>query len=69
MKKVEFESKWYYRWLQFFYWGSLVVFSIVLTLLGYFESDVEISGLFWSGVLVVLYLIVKKIFYYIFLNE
>jgi hypothetical protein len=65
MTKEIFHKTWYYRLLQVLFWGSLLFFSISLILLGLFESDVEIAGFFWAGVLSSIYWIIKKIFYYI----
>lgn len=69
MKKETFHTKWYYRLLRVLFFGSYILFAIILTLLGYFESDVEISGLFWSLVLAFIYWAIKKIFYYIFFGD
>jgi hypothetical protein len=69
MTKETFHKKWYYRLLQVVFWGSFVFFSISLILLGYFESDVEISGIFWSGVLAIIYWTLKRILYYILFAE
>ncbi len=64
MNKEAFHKKWYYRLLQVLFFGSFIFFSIALILLGIFESDVEIAGFFWSGVLAIVYWVIKKIFYY-----
>jgi len=69
LKKEAFHKKWYYRLLQIIFWGSLIFFSISLILLGYFESDVEVSGLFWAGVLAGVYWLIKRVFYYILFRE
>ena len=42
------------------YWGSYAVFAVILILLGIFESDVEIAGFFWAGVLWISYWLVMK---------
>ena len=69
MNKKIFHTKWYYRLLQVLFWGSFIFFSVTLILLGFFESDVEIAGFFWSGVLAGIYWFVKRIFYYILFGE
>ncbi len=69
MNKEVFHKKWYYRLLKVLFIGSYAVFAIALILLGYFESDVEISGIFWSGVLAIFYWLIKRLFYYIVFGE
>lgn len=69
MTKSHFHKTWYFRLIQVLFWGSLLFFSIVLILLGIFESDVEIAGFFWSGVLALVYLLLKRILYYILFGE
>lgn len=69
MTKEAFHKKRYYRLLQVLFWGSLMFFSVSLILLGYYGSDVEVSGLFWAGILVVIYWLIKRIFYYVVFGE
>lgn len=69
MTKEKFHKTWQYRLLQVFFWGTLVLFSITLTLMGIFGSDVEIAGLVWSVVLAFVYWVAKRIFYYVMFNE
>lgn len=69
MDKEIFRKTWYYRLLQVLFWGSLVFFSLVLILLGFFESDVEVSGFFWAAVLAGVYWFLKRIFYYVAFGE
>lgn len=69
MTKETFHKTWYYRLLQVVFWGSLILFSVSLMLLGVFESDVEISGFFWSAVLAGIYWFTKRIFYYVMFGE
>ena len=64
MTKQQFKKKWYYKPLLVSYWGSLALLCIVLILLGYFESDVEISGFVWSAILSLVFFVVKKLFYF-----
>ena len=65
MKREEFESSKIYKVLKVLYISSLVFFCVALILLGYFESDVEISGIFWSGVLIFVYWLLKRVVYWI----
>ena len=69
MDKKTFQKKWYYRLLQVIYFGSLITFSLFLIIAGIFESDVEIAGFFWAGILALVYWFIKKIFYYVMFEE
>ncbi len=69
MDKQTFHSKWYFRLLQVVFWGSLFCFSVTLILLGYFGSDVEISGFVLSAVLAFIYWLLKRMLYYILFAE
>jgi membrane protease YdiL (CAAX protease family) len=75
MNKEAFHKKWYYRLLQVIFWGSLIpilgaliLFSI-LGILGIYEEDIPMAGLFWAGVIVLIYWLVKRIFYYVMFGE
>lgn len=69
MTKNKFHKSWQYRLLRVAFFGSYAFFSIALILLGIFESDVEIAGFFWSGVLAIVYWIGKKLLYYVMFGE
>jgi len=69
MKKETFQKKWYYKSLQVIYLGSLIAFSLFLIIAGIFDSDVEIAGFFWAGVLIIIYWLMKRVFYYLMFRE
>ena len=69
MKKEAFQKKWYFKLLQVIFFGSLIVFSLFLILAGIFDSDVEIAGFFWAGVLCLVYWLIKRVFYYLMFRE
>jgi len=45
------------------------MFSLFLIIVGIFESDVEIAGFFWAGVLILVYWLIKRVFYYFMFRE
>ena len=69
MTKKQFHASWQFRLLRVGFFGSYIFLSIALILLGIFESDVEIAGFFWSGVLAIVYWIAKKLLYYVMFGE
>jgi len=69
MSKATFHKKWYYRLLQVLFWGSLVLVSTALIVLSWLGSDVQIAGVFWAGLLALVYWLIKKIFYYLMFKE
>ncbi|MDP4039715.1 MAG: hypothetical protein Q8P57_03995 [Candidatus Pacearchaeota archaeon] len=69
MKKETFRKKWYFRLLRVIFFGSLIPFSLFLIIAGWFESDVEIAGVFWAGVLCLIYWLIKRVFYYVMFKE
>jgi len=69
MKKEAFQKKWYFKLLQVTFFGSLILFSLFLIIVGIFEGDVEIAGFFWAGVLCLLYWLIKRVFYYLMFRE
>lgn len=69
MNKKKFQKKWYYKLLQISYFGSLILLSLFLIKVGIFDSDVEIAGLFWAGVLCLVYWLIKEVFYWIMFGE
>ena len=62
-------KKWYFRLLQVIYFGSLIAFSLFLIIAGILGSDVEIAGFFWAGVLILVYWLIKRVFYYFMFRE
>src|SRR3989344_6788402 len=69
MKKETFQKKWYFKLLKLIFFSSLIMFSLFLIIVGIFESDVEIAGLFWAGVLILVYWLIKRVFYYFMFRE
>lgn len=69
MKKEIFQEKWYFKLLQIIFFGSLIAFSLFLIIAGIFESDVEIAGFFWAGVLCIVYWLIKRVFYFLMFRE
>ncbi len=69
MKKETFHKKWYSKLIQLIYFGSLVVFSLFLIIVGILEGDVEMAGFFWAGVLCLVYWLIKRVFYYVMFKE
>lgn len=69
MKKETFQKKGYFKLLQVIFFGSLIVFSLFLIIAGILDSDVEIAGFFWAGVLVIVYWLIKRVFYWIMFRE
>ncbi|MBS3072517.1 hypothetical protein J4477_01625 [Candidatus Pacearchaeota archaeon] len=69
MDKKTFQKKWYYKLLQVIYFGSLIAFSLFLIIAGILDSDVEIAGFFWAGVLGLVYWLIKRVFYYLMFKE
>jgi hypothetical protein len=69
MKKETFHKKWYYKPLQIIFFGSLIAFSLFLIIAGILDSDVEIAGFFWAGVLCLVYWLIKRVFYFLMFGE
>ena len=69
MNKKTFQKKWYYKLLQVIFFGSLIAFSLFLIIAGILDSDVEIAGFFWAGVLCLVYWLIKRVFYYLMFRE
>lgn len=69
MKKETFQKKWYFKLLQVIFFGSLIVSSLFLIIAGILDSDVEIAGFFWAGVLCLVYWLIKRVFYWIMFKE
>jgi hypothetical protein len=69
MDKITFQKKWYYKLLRVLFFGSLILFSLFLIIVGIFDSDVEIAGFFWAGVLALVYWLIKRVFYYFMFRE
>ena len=69
MNKKTFQKKWYFRLLQILFFGSLIAGSLFLIIAGILGSDVEIAGFFWAGVLILVYWLIKRVFYYFMFRE
>jgi len=69
MKKETFQKKWYFKLLQVIFFGSLILFSLFLIIAGILDSDVEIAGFFWAGVLCLAYWLIKRVFYFLMFRE
>jgi len=75
MDKEVFRKKWYYRLLRVLFWGTLVPISValilfaVLGILGVYEEDIPIAGLFWAGAVIFIYWIAKRTLYRILFGE
>ena len=69
MKKETFQRRWYFKLLRVIYFGSLIAFSLFLIVAGIFEGDVEIAGFFWTGVLILVYWLIKRVFYYLMFGD
>lgn len=69
MNKETFQKKWYYKLLQVAFFGSLMLFSLFLIIAGIFDSDVEIAGFFWAGILCLVYWLIKRVLYSVMFKE
>jgi hypothetical protein len=69
MKREAFQKKWYFKLLQIIFFGSLIIFSLFLIIVGILGSDVEVAGFFWAGVLCLVYWLIKRVFYWIMFKE
>ena len=69
MKKETFQKNWYFKLLQVIFFGSLILFSLFLIIAGIFDSDVEIAGFFWAGILCLVYWLIKRVFYFLMFRE
>src|SRR3989344_392355 len=69
MNKKTFQKKWYFILVQIVFFGSLISFSLFLIIAGILDSDVEIAGFFWAGVLCLVYWLIKRVFYYLMFRE
>src|SRR3989344_8777313 len=69
MNKKTFQKKWYFILVQIVFFGSLISFSLFLIIAGILDSDVEIAGFFWAGVLIIIYWLIKRVFYYLMFRE
>ncbi len=64
MDKKTFRKKWYFRLLQAIFWGSLIFLIYIGIWAILYEDDMPFFGLIWAGVLIFVYWIIKRIFYY-----
>src|SRR3989344_394960 len=69
MNKKTFQKKWYFILVQIVFFGSLISFSLFLIIAGILDSDVEIAGFFWAGVLCLVYWLIKRVFYLLMFRE
>jgi hypothetical protein len=75
MTKEAFHKTWYYRLLQVVFWGTLIpiagalIMVAVLGVLGIYEEDIPVAGLFWAAVVALVYWVAKKIFYFVLFGE
>ncbi|MFA5856301.1 MAG: hypothetical protein WC867_03020 [Candidatus Pacearchaeota archaeon] len=65
MKKETFQKKWYFRVIQIFYWVSLILISIALLIISLYEDDIPMAGFFWLIIILFIYWLIKRIFYYL----
>jgi len=75
MNKDAFHKKWYYHLLRVLFWGSLIPISgalmliAILGVLGIYEEDIPIAGLFWAGIVIFTYWIAKRTLYRVLFGE
>lgn len=69
MNKKTLHKKWYFRLLKVIFFGSLMIILGGLAIISISEDDIPLAGFVWAGIVMIIYWLIKKIFYYILFRE
>ena len=69
MKKETFHKKWYFRFLQIIFFGSIIFISGTLILLGFYEDDMPIVAFIYAGLIIFIYWLSKRIYYHFMFGD
>ncbi|MEK6843866.1 MAG: hypothetical protein AABX83_00410 [Nanoarchaeota archaeon] len=69
MNKKTFHKKWYFLLVQMIFWSSLIFLILLSIWAVFYEDDMPFIGVIWIIAFILIYWLVKRIFYYVMFED